>query len=98
MLILSNSFHIQPSHAQRTGFLDVNSINPHEGIHHGLATIGCHGVAHAVAYYINGHPFFNTDAAGEFRVFYCDSGYHSQGSSWPIPKSSSNAPQSSSSK
>ena len=75
-ILLSNPFHIQPSHAQSTSLSDVDSVNPHEGIHHGLAAVGRYGVAHAVGDHINGHPFFYTDTAGQFRVFYCDSVKH----------------------
>lgn len=66
MLILSYPLHIQPSHAQSTGLSNVNSINPHEGIHHGLAAVGRYWVAHTVAWHINGHSFFHTDAVSQF--------------------------------
>lgn len=53
LALSSNPFHIQIRHTQRTGLSDVNSINPHEGIHYGLAAVGRYGVAHAVACHIH---------------------------------------------
>ena len=66
LALSSNPFHIQIRHTQRTCFFNVDSINPHKGIHHGLAAVGRYGVAHAVAWHINGHPFFYTDAVSQF--------------------------------
>ena len=73
---LSYPFHIQISHAQSTGFFDINSVNSHKSIRNGLAAVGRYGVAHAVAWHIHRHSFFHTDAAGLFRVLYCDSVKH----------------------
>ena len=66
---LSNSFHIQPRHAQAAGLFDVYSVNPHECVRNLCSAVGADRVAHRCGHHLNGHSRFNPDAVALFPDF-----------------------------
>lgn len=65
--------HIQIHCIQRTGFLDVYSVNSHEGVGHNLPAVGGNGVVNVVGHHVNAHPFVDADAVAVFHLLNCDS-------------------------
>lgn len=70
---LAYLFAVETNHIKGAGALDVDTVNAHECVGHGLASVGSNGVTERIAYNVNRHAGLDTDTVGVLHALGCDS-------------------------
>lgn len=73
---LSYSLNVQICHVKCAGFADVDAVDSHKGIGHGLTTVCGDGIGDVVRYHIHTHATLDTDATCELAALDGYSVYH----------------------
>ena len=71
-MLLLYFLYVQLNHIQTTSFLDVNTIDTHEGINDSLAAVCDNRIAHRLGDYFDTHTRLNADAVAILCVFGCN--------------------------